>query len=104
MVTENTDGVLTVNGHSYRDKSRATENSNFALLTTIKFTNPFNNPVEYARHVASLANLISGGEVLVQRLGDLKLGRRTDALAASTTRPTLNAVPEIFPCACPASR
>ncbi|NLZ35949.1 MAG: FAD-dependent oxidoreductase [Clostridiales bacterium] len=95
VVTENTDGVLTVNGHSYRDKSRATENSNFALLTTIKFTNPFNNPVEYARHVASLANLISGGEVLVQRLGDLKQGRRTDArrLAASTTRPTLNAVP-----------
>ena len=95
MVTENTDGVLTVNGHSYRDKSRATENSNFALLTTIKFTNPFNNPVDSARHVASLANLISGGEVLGQRLGDLKLGRRTDArrLAASSTRPTLNAVP-----------
>ncbi len=95
VVTENTDGVLTVNGHSYRDKAKATQNSNFALLTTIKFTNPFHNPVEYARHVASLANMISGGEVLVQRLGDLKLGRRTDArrLAASSTRPTLNAVP-----------
>ena len=95
VVTENTDGVLTVNGHSYRDKAKATSNSNFALLTTIKFTNPFHNPVEYARHVASLANMISGGEVLVQRLGDLKLGRRTDArrLAASSTRPTLNAVP-----------
>ena len=95
VVTENTDGVLTVNGHSYPDKAKATQNSNFALLTTIKFTNPFHNPVEYARHVASLANMISGGEVLVQRLGDLKLGRRTDArrLAASSTRPTLNAVP-----------
>lgn len=95
VVTENTDGVLTVNGHSYRDQSRKTENSNFALLATMKFTQPFNDPIEYARHVASLANLISGGSVLVQRLGDLKLGRRTDEkrLAQSTVRPTLRAVP-----------
>ena len=95
VVTENTDGVLTVNGHSYRDQSRKTENSNFALLTTIRFTQPFNNPIEYARHVASLANLISGGSVLVQRLGDLKLGRRTDEkrLRQSTVKPTLAAVP-----------
>ncbi|MEG1991649.1 MAG: FAD-dependent oxidoreductase, partial [Christensenella sp.] len=60
VVTENTNGVLTVNGHSYRDKSRKTDNSNFALLTTIRFTEPFKDPIEYARHVASLANLISG--------------------------------------------
>ncbi len=95
VVTENTDGVLTVNGHSFRDEARKTENSNFALLTTIKFTQPFDNPIEYARHVASLSNLISGGSVLVQRLGDLRQGRRTDdrRLAASTTRPTLKAVP-----------
>ena len=95
VVTENTDGVLTVNGHSYRDQSRKTENSNFALLSTIRFTEPFKQPIDYARHVASLANLISGGSVLVQRLGDLESGRRTDAkrLAASTTQPTLNAVP-----------
>ena len=95
VVTENTDGVLTVNGHSYRDQSRKTENSNFALLSTIRFTEPFKQPIDYARHVASLANLISGGSVLVQRLGDLENGRRTDAkrLAASTTQPTLNAVP-----------
>lgn len=94
VVTENTGGVLTVNGHAYRDPAKKTENSNFALLSTIRFTNPFKNPIEYARHVASLANLISGGSVLVQRLGDLELGRRTDAarLRASTTRPTLNAV------------
>ena len=94
VVTENTDGVLTVNGHSYRDLSKKTENSNFALLSTIKFTEPFKNPIEYARHVASLANLISGGSVLVQRLGDLECGRRTDEkrLAQSTTRPTMNAV------------
>ncbi len=95
VVTENTDGVLTVNGHSYRDQARKTQNSNFALLSTIRFTQPFNNPIEYARHVANLANLISGGSVLVQRLGDLKLGRRTDEkrLKQSTVRPTLDAVP-----------
>ena len=94
VVTENTDGVLTVNGHSYRDLSRKTENSNFALLSTIKFTEPFKNPIEYARYVASLANLISGGSVLVQRLGDLEMGRRSDQsrIAKSTTRPTMNAV------------
>ena len=66
----------------------------FALLSTIRFTEPFKEPIEYARSVAGLANLISGGSVLVQRLGDLLAGRRTDAkrLAQSTVRPTLNAV------------
>ncbi|MCD8036583.1 MAG: FAD-dependent oxidoreductase [Clostridiales bacterium] len=95
VVTENTNGVLTVNGHSYRDKERKTQNSNFALLSTIKFTQPFNDPISYARNVASLANLIAGGGVLVQRLGDLENGRRTDSnrLAQSTTRPTMKAVP-----------
>lgn len=94
VVTENTRGVLTVNGHAFRDESKKTQNSNFALLSTIRFTSPFHEPIEYARHVASLANLISGGSVLVQRLGDLELGRRTDEkrLRQSTTRPTLDAV------------
>ena len=54
FVIENTDGVLTVNGHSYRDKARKTQNSNFALLSTIRFTQPFKKPIEYARYVASL--------------------------------------------------
>jgi uncharacterized FAD-dependent dehydrogenase len=95
VVTENTGGVLTVNGHAYRDPKKGTPNSNFALLSTIRFTSPFREPIEYARHVASLANMISGGSVLVQRFGDLELGRRTDEkrLRASTTRPTLGAVP-----------
>ena len=95
VVTENTGGVLTVNGHSYRDQARKTANSKFALLSTIRFTEPFKEPIEYARHVASLANLISGGGVMVQRFGDLLKGRRTDArrLRNSTTRPTLDAVP-----------
>ena len=94
VVMENTDGVLTVNGHSYRDENRKTENSNFALLSTIRFTEPFRDPIEYARHVASLANLISGGSVLVQRLGDLEAGRRSDEkrLKQSTVHPTLHAV------------
>lgn len=95
VVTENTNGVLTVNGHSFKEEERKTKNSNFALLSTIKFTQPFNEPIEYARDVAALANKISGGSVLVQRLGDLEAGRRTDAarLKQSTTIPTLQAVP-----------
>ncbi len=95
VVMENTSGILTVNGHSYHDEARKTKNSNFALLTTIRFTEPFKEPIEYARAVASLANMISGGGVLVQRLGDLESGRRTNAhrIEQSTTRPTLEAVP-----------
>lgn len=95
VVTEFTDGVLTVNGHSYRDLAKKTKNSNFALLSTIRFTEPFKEPITYARHVATLANLISGGSVLVQRLGDLEDGRRTTEkrLQSSSLQPTLNAVP-----------
>ena len=96
VVTENTNGVLTVNGHAYKSEDKKTENTNFALLSTTNFTQPFNQPIEYARHVASLANMISGGGVLVQRLGDLEAGRRTDEsrLRKSRVRPTLKgAVP-----------
>lgn len=96
VVTENTNGILTVNGHAYKAEDKKTENTNFALLSTIRFTQPFNKPIEYARHVAGLANMISGGSVLVQRLGDLELGRRTDEsrLRKSTVIPSLKgAVP-----------
>lgn len=95
VVAENTEGVLTVNGHAYRAQAKKTNNSNFALLNTTRFTSPFNEPIEYARDVASLANKISGGSVLVQRLGDLRQGRRTNEsrLNQSTTVPTLKAVP-----------
>lgn len=91
VVTENTNGVLTVNGHAYKAEEKKTNNTNFALLSTIKFTQPFNEPIQYARHVAGLANMISGGSVLVQRLGDLEIGRRTDdsRLRKSTVVPTL---------------
>ena len=95
VVMENTDGVLTVNGHAYKGSDKKTQNSNFALLSTIHFTQPFKDPIEYARYVASLANLISGDSVLVQRLGDLEAGRRSNTvrLKQGTTRPTLNVVP-----------
>ncbi|OHT01599.1 FAD dependent oxidoreductase [Tritrichomonas foetus] len=95
VVTENTNGVLTVNGHSFRDEKLKTKNSNFALLSTINFTQPFKDPIEYARATAYLANLISGGQVLVQRLGDLRRGRRTTEtrIKKGAIRPTLEAVP-----------
>jgi len=95
VVTENSDGVLTVNGHSYKDKAKQSNNSNFALLSSTNFTEPFDQPVEYARYIASLANKISGGYVLVQRLGDLEKGRRTteSRLKKSSCKPTLNAIP-----------
>jgi uncharacterized FAD-dependent dehydrogenase len=91
----NTEGVITVNGHSYYDPGRQSKNSNFALLTTINFTEPFHEPIVYARHVAEVANLIGGGNVLIQRLGDLRAGRRSTALRVrrGTVQPTLNAVP-----------
>ena len=95
VVTENTDGILTVNGHSYKEQSRKSKNSNFALLTSIKFAQPFYEPIEYARSIAALANKISGGSVLVQRFGDLLRNRRTNAsrLAAGSIIPTLKAMP-----------
>lgn len=88
---ENNDGVLSVNGYANSATNANTGNSNFALLTSINFTDPFRNPTEYARYIASLSNMISGGSVLVQRLGDLKRGQRTNEhrLAQSTTVPTL---------------
>jgi uncharacterized FAD-dependent dehydrogenase len=93
VVTENTNGVITVNGHAYKAEEKKTKNTNFALLSTINFTQPFNQPIEYARDIASLANKVSGGSVIVQTLGDLERGRRTDEsrLKKSRTIPTLKA-------------
>ncbi len=88
VVTENADGVVTVNGHSYAHRS--TENTNFAVLVSKTFTEPFKDPIGYGRHIAELANLLGNG-VLVQRLGDLERGRRStpERLAKSAVRPTL---------------
>lgn len=96
VCVENNDGVLSVNGFANSSTSEKTGNSNFALLTSINFSTPFQQPTEYARSIASQANMISGGGVLVQRLGDLKNGQRTNEhrLKQSTTIPTLkSAVP-----------
>ena len=94
VVTENTDGILTVNGHSFKNEAKKSQNSNFALLSTTNFTEPFDEPIEYARFIASLANKISGGSVLVQRLGDLVNGHRTNEnrLRQSSVKPTLKAI------------
>ena len=94
VVAENTDGIVTVNGHSYADPARQSENTNFALLVSNKFTEPFKEPHQYGKRIASFSNLLGGG-VLLQRFGDLVKGRRTNErrLAKSFTRPTLNATP-----------
>ncbi|WP_195983996.1 FAD-dependent protein [Clostridium sp. D33t1_170424_F3] len=89
-------GIAVVNGHSYADEDKRTENTNFAMLVSTTFTEPFNQPIEYGRYIAQLGNMLTGGGIMVQRLGDLLLGRRTDLgrLKKSTTVPTLkNAVP-----------
>jgi uncharacterized FAD-dependent dehydrogenase len=87
--TEFAGEVMTVNGHSYAD--RKTANTNFALLVSKNFTEPFDDPIAYGKSIARLANLLGGG-VLVQRLGDLEAGRRTNTqrLQRSIVSPTLN--------------
>ncbi|RNC29344.1 MAG: hypothetical protein AWM53_00697 [Candidatus Dichloromethanomonas elyunquensis] len=90
VVTENTAGVLTVNGHSYSDESLKSDNTNFALLVCNKFTSPFNEPLKYGKYIATLSNMLGDG-VIVQRFGDLVKGRRTNEkrMMKSFTTPTL---------------
>ncbi|MDP2937489.1 MAG: NAD(P)/FAD-dependent oxidoreductase [Dehalococcoidia bacterium] len=87
-VTAGEDPVISVNGHSYAD--RKTDNTNFALLVSTTFTEPFKEPIAYGRYIARLANLLGGG-VLVQRLGDLLQGHRSTParLARGVVEPTL---------------
>ncbi len=89
-------GIALVNGHSYADDKLKTGNTNFAVLVSTRFTEPFKEPIEYGKYIARLANMLTGGGILVQRLGDLLQGRRTDKdrLGKSTTIPTMkNAIP-----------
>ncbi len=88
VVIENNDGIKTVNGHSYADKR--TDKTNFALLVSKEFTEPFNSPIAYGKYIASLANMLGEG-VLVQRLGDLLDGRRSthERLERSLLQPSL---------------
>lgn len=91
VVEENTFGNVTVNGHAYKEEKKKSGNSNFALLTSIKMSDPFDNPIEYIKLIASSVNYLSGGRVIVQRFGDLCNGKRTtnDKLKKSSIKPTL---------------
>ena len=88
VVTENNAGLITVNGHSYAEKT--SPNTNFAILVSKSFTEPFKEPITYGKSIAKLANLLGGG-VIVQRLGDLKAGRRSteERISRGLVTPTL---------------
>ncbi|MDD7210332.1 MAG: NAD(P)/FAD-dependent oxidoreductase [Lachnospiraceae bacterium] len=92
VVAESVEGINTVNGHSYSDPSLRSENTNFALLVSNRFTEPFDEPYRYGKHIASLSNMLAGG-ILVQRFGDLVKGIRTNEhrLKQSFVKPTLSA-------------
>ena len=94
VVTENTNGIVTVNGHSYEDPSRQTGNTNFALLVAKHFSEPFKDSNGYGESIARLSNMLGGG-VIVQRFGDLINGRRSTVsrIRESFTVPTLGATP-----------
>ncbi len=94
VVNENTNGIITVNGHSYADPALHTQNTNFALLVSNTFSSPFKDSNLYGESIARLSNMLGGG-VLVQRFGDLTAGRRTNdhRLSQSFIEPTLKATP-----------
>ena len=94
VVNENTNGIITVNGHSYEDPARQTENTNFALLVAKHFSEPFKDSNGYGESIARLSNMLGGG-VIVQRFGDLIRGRRStpNRIEESFVTPTLNATP-----------
>ena len=94
VVNENTNGIITVNGHSFEDENKKTDNTNFALLVSKHFTEPFNDSNGYGESIARLSNMLGGG-VIVQRFGDLERGRRSNQkrIDRGTVRPTLKATP-----------
>ena len=94
VVNENTNGIVTVNGHSYEDKDKWTENTNFALLVSNHFTQPFKQSNQYGESIARLSNMLGGG-VIVQRFGDLIRGQRStpSRIESGFVRPTLKATP-----------
>ena len=94
VVNENTNGIVTVNGHSYEDPAKQTENTNFALLVEKHFSEPFKDSNGYGESIARLSNMLGGG-VLVQRFGDLIRGRRStpERIAENFMTPTLSAEP-----------
>lgn len=94
VVNENTNGIITVNGHSYEDPARQTENTNFALLVAKHFSEPFKDSNGYGESIARLSNMLGGG-VIVQRFGDLIRGRRStpSRIEEAFITPTLSATP-----------
>ena len=94
VVNENTNGIITVNGHSYEDPAKQTENTNFALLVAKHFSEPFKDSNGYGESIARLSNMLGGG-VIVQRFGDLIRGRRStpSRMEGGFITPTLNAPP-----------
>ncbi|MBR2310879.1 MAG: NAD(P)/FAD-dependent oxidoreductase [Oscillospiraceae bacterium] len=94
VVTENTNGIITVNGHSYEDPAKQTGNTNFALLVAKHFSEPFKDSNGYGESIARLSNMLGGG-VIVQRFGDLIRGRRStpSRIREAFITPTLNATP-----------
>lgn len=94
VVTENTNGIVTVNGHSYEDPAKQTENTNFALLVAKHFSEPFKDSNGYGESIARLSNMLGGG-VIVQRFGDLITGHRStpSRISEAFITPTLAATP-----------
>jgi len=94
VVNENTNGIITVNGHSYEDPAKQTENTNFALLVSKHFSEPFRDSNGYGESIARLSNMLGGG-VIVQRFGDLIRGRRStqSRIDEAFITPTLQATP-----------
>ena len=94
VVNENTNGIVTVNGHSYEDPAMQTENTNFALLVSKHFSEPFEDSNGYGESIARLSNMLGGG-VMVQRFGDLVRGRRSNVkrIEEGLVTPTLAATP-----------
>lgn len=94
VVNENTNGIVTVNGHSYEDPEKQTDNTNFALLVSKHFSQPFKDSNGYGESIARLSNMLGGG-VIVQRFGDLVCGRRSNPkrIEEGLVEPTLAATP-----------
>ena len=94
VVNENTNGIITVNGHSYEDPEKQTDNTNFALLVSKHFSEPCKDSNDYGESIARLSNMLGGG-VIVQRFGDLIRGRRStpSRIEEAFITPTLNATP-----------
>lgn len=94
VVNENTNGIITVNGHSYEDPEKQTQNTNFALLVAKHFSEPFKDSNGYGESIARLSNMLGGG-VIVQRFGDLIRGKRStpDRIEEAFITPTLKATP-----------